>query len=79
MAGEAPDRYSSHEYLTYAPKEYLCAQQPLNINHASSEKCSQESPSKAGPGPEPQLQRGEVNVVVNEPNKKSCDNSKDCP
>jgi len=53
----------------------LCAQQPLYINQAGPEKGSQACPSKAGPGPEPQLQRREVNVVVAETNEKSWDHS----
>jgi hypothetical protein len=56
----------------------LCAQQPLYINHASPEKRPQEGPSKAVPGRNPIQQRREVNVIVNESNKKSSDNSRHC-
>jgi hypothetical protein len=56
----------------------LCAQQPQYVNHAGSEKRPEDGPAKARPAPKPRLQRREVNVVVNEPNKKSCGNSKHC-
>ena len=48
----------------------LCAQQPQDVNP--------DGPAKTRPAPEPRLQRREVNVVVNEPNKKSGGNSKQC-
>jgi hypothetical protein len=56
----------------------LCAhaQQSLYINYASPKKRPQEGPSKARPTRKPLLQCCEVNVIVNEPNEKSCDNSK---
>jgi hypothetical protein len=56
----------------------LCAQQPLYINRASPEKRPQEGPSKAVPSRNPIQQRREVNAIMNEPNKKSSDDSKHC-